>query len=384
MTVTRHIIHALTVLMLAGCFSSCIYDKEDVEPDRNPVPAGNVLSLDISVPAMRAEAADGNDKYVAGVDFENYIDLSDQGLRIYIFDSANRFITRLVPMGTVSTDDTAAPRRYTVTGEFPDSYSDYSTFKVVVLANWPTYIDDLVEGVSTINDLCNAEWAQFNGMTDFRLSADNKIPFYGVREYTGVSFKAGETTVLAEPVTLLRAMAKVEVVLDNEELSLQNVELKGLNYKGYCAPYGVFSQTDYDHNGSWNDDYVKTLHLPDNYNLPGAEDKVAKLHCLNRRDGELKETWVCYVPEYRNTLNPNGLPSAKCYLRLLFDFQDDTDKPFEIYFKDYDDNHKPVDGSDFDIQRNNCYTFIVNITSGGLFIKCEKWGNAYDNKFIIE
>lgn len=373
----------MALLLLMGSLGSCIYDYED-EPSPAPAPAGSMLSLDVEIPSMRVGAAGGNSNgYEAGTDFENYIDLSDKGLRIYIFDSYNRFVTRLVPLGDVATDNSGEKERYTVTGILPGNFPATSTFKVAVLANWPAYADDLTPGVSTIYDLCNAGWAKFNRLTDFRLSADNKIPFFGIREYKNVTVEAGKTTVLSGEVPLLRAMAKVEVVLDNEALSLSDVAIRGFNSKGYCAPFDVYSHTDYDHNGDWNADYLKTLSIPGGFNDGRQEDNVARLFRKSRHEGTQKETWVCYVPEYRNTDNYDGTANYKSRLELLFDFQDENATPYNIYFKEYDSNGKPIDGTDFDIYRNNLYRFTVNLSLSGLIIRVQKWKNAYDNNFIF-
>jgi len=363
--------------------SSCVYDKEAGD-EPMPMPGASMLSLEVSVPSMRMEAADGSNGYEPGVDYENYVDLTSNGLRIYIFDSRDRFITRLIPLGDISIDNPGDKERYTVTGVLPNNFPTTSDFKVAVLANWPTYIDDLTAGVSTIDDLCKTEWAIFQRLTDFKLSADNKIPMFGIHEYTGITVNPGKTTVLDEDVTLLRAMAKVEVVLDNEALSLSSVAIRGLNSKGYCAPAGVYSHKDYDHNGQWTEDYVKTLNIPGYFNDRWSENDIAQMYRKSENNGSEKETWVCYVPEYRNTDNSDGSENYKSRLELLFDHQDDTDTPYQIYFQDYDTNGKPVAGSDFDIQRNNLYRFTVNLSISGLIIKVKKWENTYDNNFIFE
>lgn len=380
MTIIKHIGHALLLLLLISGLSSCADDKNIEEPET--VSTGRVLSLDVAIPSLRAGEADANNQYEAGVDFENYIDLSARGLRIYIFDAQDRFVTRLVPLGDITTDNSGGKERYTVSGVLPDDFPITSSFKVAVLANWPVYTDDLIAGVSTIDDLCNAGWAMFDRLTDFSLSADNNIPFFGIHEYTYVTLKPGETTLLQGDVSLLRAMAKVEVVLDNEAVTFSDVVLRGVNSRGYCAPAGVYSQNDYDHNGQWSQDYVKTLHLLDDTNDAGQGTEVIPLHCKHRRNGSQKETWVCYVPEYRNTDNANGTANYRSHLELLFDYQGETDVPSNVYFVDYKDG-KPVEGSDFDIHRNNCYRFTVSLGKSGLIIQVKKWENTYDNGFIF-
>jgi len=383
MMIIKHIGHVLMLLLLMSGLNSCIYNNEDEEPE--PATAtSNILSLDIEVPDINLEAAEGNGQYEPGVDFENYIDLSANGLRIYLFDYSNKFITRLVSMEPVTTNNSGDQTSYTVTGFLPKNFNKIRNFKVVVLANWPVYIDDLVPEVSTIDDLCNAEWAKFDRPTDFRLSADNKIPFFGIHEYTGVTFTPDQTTVLPEPITLLRAMAKVEVIIDNEDVELTDAVIHGFNLKGYCAPQGVYRKSDYDHNGVWSEDYARMLHLVGDGNNISQVNNKARLYRKHQRSATQKETWVCYVPEYRNTNESNGQSNYKSHLDLTFDFQESTEEPFRVDFMQYNENRKPVENSYFDIHRNNLYRFNVNFSHGNLFIRVQKWEAAYDNDFIFE
>ncbi len=374
----------ITAAILSLAASSCIYDDEPAEaverPQDNPT-----LVLNMQLPSMRSGTAD-NGAYEPGTGYENYIDLTDDGFRIYLFDNNNKFLLRFIPM-LLSPSENGASDTYTAVGEVPAALESINGFKVVVLANWPSYSDSgLIPGVSTVDDLCGAEWAQFNRLKEYELNPDKglTIPFYGIHDYTGVTFAKGNLTTLGEPVTLLRAMAKVEVILDNSAISLSDVTIHGFNAKGYCAPAGVYSQTDYDHNGNWSEDYVKTLHLPGNANDAVQENNVSHLYCKNRSDGSQKETWICYVPEYKNTDNADGTVNYKSHIELKLDIQEPGDAPFEVFFADYDENGKLIPGSDFDILRNNCYRFIVNLSHGALIIKVQKWENAYDNDFQFQ
>lgn len=47
-------------------------------------------------------------------------------------------------------------------------------------------------------------------------SATKLMPFFGLREFTAVAWKENQATVLTDAVTLLRAVAKVEVVVVND------------------------------------------------------------------------------------------------------------------------------------------------------------------------
>lgn len=169
--------------------------------------------------------------YEDGETDENYIDITGGNYRIYFFNTDNKFIASFDPYGFITADGNDY-RQYNVLGQAPDALVGHSTFKMVVLANWPKYPEDdanipLKEGETTIADICNASWAQYDCLTDGKTNptsvaldpdAGRLMPFYGVHEYNDVTFKPGVATILPEPVTLLRAMAKVEVILQTERL----------------------------------------------------------------------------------------------------------------------------------------------------------------------
>ncbi len=362
---------AALLLLAALAAASCVYDDGEEEPDDR-----TLLDVGFSLPLSLAEA-DGNDEYVPGEGYENYLDLGKNGYRIYFFDAADKFIARFVPM---MVSPAGGADRYEVVGR-ADELAERSEFKIVVLANWPTYPDDsaLTPGTTTIDDLCTAATAVYDALPDFELNpaAGRTIPFFGVHRYTGTTVAKGRRTTLAEPVTLLRAMAKVELVVGTDGVSLKEVRLQGYNKKGCCAPAGVRSQSDYDHSGDWNADYVRTLHLVGGANDADAASAAAPLF---RKSGTPKETWVAYVPEYRNT----GASDYKSRLRFKLDIPGIADdKVYTLYFADYaaDGLAEPPAGSYFDLWRNNCYRFTVTINGGALLINVKQWENAYDNNF---
>ncbi len=380
--IIRNILIMVTAVLSVSVMTSCVYDdmaeEERYSPQDDPM-----LVINMKLPMTRFTRADGS--YEPGTGYENYIDVTADGFRIYMFDSDNKFLLRFIPMLLASSEGDMSDT-YTAVGKVPSELEDRGDFKIVVLANWPDYPADgsLTPGVSTIHDLCVAESSKFSRLTEYELNPDKglTIPFFGVHQYSGVTFAKGKRTTLSEPVSLLRAMAKVEVVFDSPGLSLSDVILHGFNSTGFCAPENVNSQADYDHGGQWSEDYVKTLHLPNGANDPNQDGNLTRLFRQNLGDGERKETWVCYVPEYRNTRDGGGPADDRTWLELRPDVPGIT---FEnIYFTDYDVNHKSVANTDFDLHRNNCYRFNVSLGKGGLIIKVQKWENTYDNNYIFE
>jgi len=382
--ILKYSLVAVMMALLAGVTTSCVYDNLADEPDcSGGSPAGEtMLVIRMNLPVM-AETRAGGGTYEPGTGYENYINTTSDGLRIYLFGSDNKFILRFIPM-LVSQQGGGSSVTYTAVGRLTPEMESLTDFKVVVLANWPVWSDGtLVPGVTTIGDLCNDETAQFSSFTRHELNPDEgrTIPFYGVHEYSGVTFEKGTRNTLDEPVALLRAMAKVEVVFDNPGLSFDDVILHGVNSKGYCAPEGVYSQAAYDHDGNWNEDYVRTLHLAGGANDADATSNVTHLLRTQQADGTQKETWVCYVPEYRNT-SGSGPAADRAWLELRLDIPDITLE--NVYFVDYDSSNRPVANTDFDLHRNNLYRFNVSLGKGGLIIRVLKWENTYDNNYTFE
>lgn len=391
---TRHIIKWLCLSTLLCVFVSCGNDTD--MPDVPGATSGREMTLNIGFKVPAGAAAEG---YEDGETDENYIDIANGSYRIYFFDGENKFIARFEPSGFITTEGSDYTR-YNVLGKAPDALVEHSgLFKMVVLANWPKYPEDsnmtLKKGETTIADICTADWTQYDCLTDGKTpptaialnpyaadSSDRRLmPFYGVHEYRNVAFKPGVATILDEPVTLLRAMAKVEVILETDDyfnLSFSSLKINRYNAKGYCAPADVGHQEDYDHNGNLEQDYVHTLHLVGDAN--DAAEKELAFRCVRRWDegGKRYEKWTAYLPEYNNKDAGDDFSSIKA----RFNIQVDDDSPHTIYFAEHE-NGKPVSGIPLNIERNNIYRFHVKCTGYNykLLLKVSDWEGVYENTF---
>lgn len=390
---TRHIIKWLCLSILLCVCASC--GKDTDMSDAPNVPSGGEMTLDIGfkVPARAA-----TERYEDGETDENYIDIANENYRIYFFDGENKFIARFEPSGFITTEGSNYCQ-YNVLGKAPDALAEHSDFfKMVVLANWPQYDDaNMNTEETTIADICNAAWAQYDCLTDGKTNptaialnpfAANPtqrklMPFYGVHEYSNVTFKPGVATILDEPVTLLRAMAKVEVILETDDyfdLSFSSLKINRYNAKGYCAPKDVFKQSDYDHNGSYDDDYVHMLHLVGDAN--DANEKELSFRKVNRwdEDGKRYEKWTAYLPEYQNI----GADNAYSSIKAKFNIQLADDTPHTIYFANYSGGKTDnSDGNRLNIERNNIYRFKVTCTGYNfkLLLTVSDWQGLYENNF---
>lgn len=377
--VAQHII-AGTFMFLGLWNTSCSHDTETFRPPDKET----ALSIGLRLPARSPKNGEG---YEVGETYENYIDIETNNYRIYFFTLDNKFIARFEPDGFVVTEGSNY-RDYSVLGKSPANLANHENFKMVVLGNWPQYGDDTMKpGETLLADICDAGWGQFNSFSSFELGPERLIPFYGVHEYNNIEFKPGEPTLLPEPVTLLRAMAKVEVILKTDEhfdLSFSEVKIRRYNKKGYCAPKNVFSQEDYDHGGEWNSDYVNDLHLVENSN--DTEEKIQNFRFANRwidMDGNKYEKWIAYLPEYQNI---DAGDKYSC-IEVRLDAQTGEDEPHKVYFANYDESGK-TDNNDnaqrFNITRNNLYRFTITVRDNRLSVNVQEWKYAYDNEYTFD
>ena len=374
----EHIIRWLPAMVGLLILASCQEDGTMPAPPAD----GQQLGIVLRVPSHAPQEGE----YEPGSTYENYIDMSSGAYRIYFFDAtANTFIARFEAADVVPVEGTDYVD-YTLLGKVPEALTNYKDFKIVILANWPKYGDDLITENTTIEQICNADWAQFNCPTNFNLGPDNLIPFYGVHTYENVTFKPGVATLLDEPITLLRAMAKVEVILETDDyfnLAFDWVRMNRYNKTGYCAPVAD-SEDGYDHNGDWNEDYVESLHLVENSeietDLPFL--KVSREEGAANATGDkiITEKWIAYLPEYDNK---NAGDDYAC-IEAKFNIQVGNDEPHTIYFSNYTNGKTDNDAADrLDIERNNLYRFHVKCTGYNykLTLSVKDWFGSYDNVF---
>ncbi len=385
------------LLAAAVLLCSC---SDDTLQDEDEQLATVQVSLTIQT---RATTSDGY--YEEGVGYENYINIAGGDYRIYFFDSDNKYIASLEPETFVADNDNYTV--YSLTGKLSTGLaqllnSEENGFKIVMLANWGSGYPSTLAAGTTIDDVCEASWSQFNHLYNFELGPNNLIPFFGVTEYNGYTFVRDVVTELQEPISLLRAVAKVEVVLDVEDYDLftfDEVTLHHYNNKGYCAPDKVYKRGDYDHYNidgeadRWAADFVEDLHLVNDGNdhtgTGDPEDKSLSFLKTkeNSADDGTKETWTAYVPEYDNTTDEDDYS----YIEVKLKGYPDT---YKIYFADdYDTNDgsseaytdKEKTSHRLDIHRNYLYRYYVTLGKNNLLnVHVNKWTAEYENEFVFD
>lgn len=397
----------LTVLFGAGACSS-----ENMQQPDSPEPTGRAtLGISIGIDgSTRAGDASGNGGYEPGTGYENFLDIANDNYRIYFFDKDNHYISTFKPLvkSTMLPDpelvNNVYTYFYTFMGEVPSDLP--LDFKLVVFANWEKYPEEdggsfkLEKGVTTITDLCTHADSQFSHLTspgeEEWLGPERLIPFYGVREYdlneiakdyiTDGKIQGGVLIDLRnkeQALPLLRAMARVEVILDNEYATFSAVRMTKINDRGFCAPEKALLHTNYDHSYTWDTDFIRAVHLTGEDNSNDANPQPLDFKKVSARsvDSEGKtvaEKWVAYVPEYKNietedytaievTLaNPDGSATTEWSnpTRLIYFATDGSEES----------NNNPsqataTQAGRHDIERNNIYRFTI--TGMNADLKCE-------------
>ncbi len=378
----NNILKLLTCGLLLGGLTSCSDVYDDIESGKFDSKSHLVLTfVTPNDDTSTRSAVEDPDGYEAGIDYENTVNIDEGDYKIYFFtyDSSTKDAGTLIAEfepESITQSSTSSTTTYTVTGDVPETLMNVSNFRVVMLANWGWWYQNVEEGVTTIDDLCEGGNSTFYADKKFIIDQNNLIPFYGVQEYSGVTFTYGTTTTLSTPVSLLRALAKVEVILtsDSDVEEFDNVSIVNYNAQGYCAPWQVYTAADYDTDASknpdtdfWPDEWVTDLHL-----VGEANDTGTKTQVFTKVSGTTQDTWRIYLPEY------NNMSEDYSYITLTIDGE-----PYEIYFADYEDGvtDNTETSNRYNLKRNNLYRYYVTLKNRELRVFVETWENVFDNEW---
>lgn len=393
------------IVFLAFGFSSCVNDFNLCPEDELQ---GEYATLSIFLGVDTRNPFQGVD-FEDGVDYENHIDIENGNYRIYFFDSEeNTFIGTFRPIVDPSVSNNAETIKnnggLVFTGSLLPEIG--CRFKIVVLANWPDYPQELennnavdnisdnankfvlIKGKSSIKDLTTHARSQFKALNTPQIGSswlgnDRLMPFYGVSSFdlskTHPSSLDSYGNVLPQsvinlqkfPIPLLRAMAKVEVQLDDSLNSFDSVEVSRVNSKGFSAPYRddenwIFDASDYYvADGGWNGNFAKGVHLVNDDNDAGDSSLQFTKVCDRKvnEDGSVTlEKWVAYIPEYRNK-EAEKPTSIRVKMKASESEERDDEKSddvklwHEFFFTPDGTAREDVQ----DIQRNNIYRFKIDV-----------------------
>lgn len=308
-TTSLHIAFAalLSLLSLASCSRNDEVAVAEEEEDKVYVTL--TLSINGEEAGSRATWED-NDNPEDGNKWENTID----DLQILIYDANNNYV------GKVEDLIQLLDGRYS--GKLSDAeWTGNTNYKIMAFANCPS-----IDNPSNINTL------------DYTRANVSYIPMWGVTTAQfnltpGVSEDIGS-------IDLLRAMAKVEVIMNAEGYTIDNIAVDKSNPNGYCLPNGYNSVSE-------TDQLDMEGETPASFKPYTSETPESKAE-----DGQ----HYIYLPEYDNSTKP-----AKIQVTV-------NNETYELEFKDYE-NGAPT-GDPYDIVRNHIYRYtITGVNDGKLIIK---------------
>ena len=297
----------LSLLLLASCSRN---DEVAVaEGEEGKVYVTLTLSINGEEAGSRA-TWENYDNPDAGDKWENTID--DLQIRIYEA-TTNKYVGKV--------DDLVPLMENKYSGTLSKATWQANTnYKVMVFANCPL-IDESVD-ISTLSyshtDINKIDYIPMWGVTTAQF---NLTP--------GVSEQIGE-------IKLLRSMAKVEIIMNADGYTIDNIAVDKSNTQGYCLPLGYNSVAETD-----KLDMEGTS--PASFHPYTTDTPIEK-----KQDGK----YYIYLPEYDNSTD-----AAKIQVTV-------NDETYDLEFKDYE-NGAPKDGTQYDIVRNHIYRYTITGVNDG-------------------
>lgn len=235
-------------------------------------------------------------------------------------------------VGSINTNDDSSPR--------PGKY------KIMVFANCN-------ETTQNSNDITTVGTMTY----DYTYTATDApaIPMWGVTT-AKLTLKPGERQELTDGIDLLRAVAKVEVLLqDNDDtkgFSLKGVTLSTANTQGYCLPAGYADVKN-------TKELDREEGSPTSFHPIQSSAPTSNLAFTSDGNG----TYTLYLPEY-----DNGMSNTPATLAVTVADEDNQPETYTIEFKNYT-NGQPT-GDAYNIVRNHLYRYtITKIDNGQLTVQ---------------
>lgn len=310
-TTSLHIAFAALLSLLS--FASCSRNDEVAVAEGEEGKVYVTLTLSINGEEAGSRAIWENyDNPDAGDKWENTID--DLQIRIYEA-TTNKYVGKV--------DDLVPLMENKYSGTLSKATWQANTnYKVMVFANCPL-IDESVD-ISTLSyshtDIDKIDYIPMWGVTTAQF---NLTP--------GVSEQIGE-------IKLLRSMAKVEIIMNADGYTIDNIAVDKSNTQGYCLPKGYDSVSETEQLDMEGTDPA-SFHPFTTFENPPIKKE---------QDGK----YYIYLPEYKNT----ETSAAKIQVTV-------NSETYELEFKNYE-NGTPT-GAPYDIVRNHIYRYTITGVNDG-------------------
>lgn len=356
--------------MSAVGLTGCVTDGEGPDcPDRpDPEVDALVVSFRVAVPspaASRAAMPPVPDNGDAGTDWSDYLQgeeiefentLLARNFTVTLYNATdNGYLGRVTAFVLDKvTASTGTADYYEFRGVLELQNTNMTeaelgaiTAKMAITANGEPTDAQKTLGLADMNGLAALTFSKIGQQADF-----DAIPMWGVASKSLAGIKKGETFDFGD-ISLLRAMAKIEVNFDRSEtstvkdLALTGVTMNRTNPSGYLLP------------GNWSGiAETTTLKFEETLRIPSGLTPSERSFSTTSDDGAI----IFYVPEINNATGTDEI-------KLTVGYLDDAGQPQtgEIRFVKYGTDGKPIaDPTPWDIIRNHHYSFtITNVNTAG-------------------
>lgn len=307
-------------------------------PDGSTAQVAFTLKLDKAQPATRTTWGD-NYENQPGEGYENRIDQ----LQVVLYSEDNTAYPLHNLWQETSATQEGGQDTYTFVGSIDTNENNSpraGEYKIMVFANCTDLTDNE-------DDLGNLAYT-------YTYNNSPAIPMWGVTT-AELTLAPGERQELTDGIDLLRAVAKVEVQLNErvtqEGFSLTGVTISKANQQGYCLPL------DYDKvatTAALNREEATGITTFHPYPSSTTETDLA---FTNDGNG----TYTLYLPEYDNGTNA-------ATLSVTVADEDNQTETYTLEFKNYN-NGQPT-GEAYNIVRNHLYRYtITKIDNGQLTVQ---------------
>lgn len=311
-------------------------------PDGSTAQVAFTLKLDKAQPATRTTWGD-NYPNKPGTDYENRIDQ----LQVVLYSEDNTAYP-LHNLWQEASSTQGGEDTYTFVGSIDTNDADSpqaGTYKIMVFAN--------------CTDLTNNETNLGNLAYTYTYNNSPAIPMWGVTT-AKLTLAPGERQELTDGIDLLRAVAKVEVQLqdndDTQGFSLTGVTISTANTQGYCLPLDYDKVETTAALNREEETGITTFHPYPN--------SVTTTDLAFTNDGN--NTYTLYLPEYDNGTG-NTPATLTATLTVTVADGDGQEETYPLEFKTYEEG-QPT-GEAYNIVRNHLYRYtITKIDNGQLAV----------------
>ena len=358
----------LHILLLAGLFgmltTSCSQDEalEEVVETRNEKLQVS-FTLNLGEGGMESRTTwEGYDKNDANAEGEtgNNIENKVEDIQVLLFSNDdNTFLGEVSISAFYPTEGDS--HLYKFYGELPTLPTDksimdtnkYLNCKIMVLANC-SVDPSQISGTTTINTLLEAATFNFNGNPSL-------IPMWGVLKVIPTDQILMKENGFPNPlpdIYLLRAMAKVEVIMKAEDHEISSIAINRYNNTGYCVPTGYGTTTD-------TKALVRNSAFRSTNRVNSGQQSFFNNVSTVTENGNTYKCYTIYVPEYDNL--SNGVTPSTITVQL-----DGKSKSYTIK---HGTNGK---NTEYNIVRNHIYRYNITKVNDGAELELTLVVNPWD------